>query len=84
MCFESSKLVCLQLWRERESKGRGWVKSPSRKVSWTKKLFGLVRSLGRSRTGLASKPQAGTSPFPSFETWEADSEVLEWVKFLAT
>ena len=48
--------------RERESKGRGWVKSPSRKVSWTKKLFGLVRSLGRSSTGLASKPQAGISP----------------------
>jgi hypothetical protein len=39
--FESSKLVCLQLWRERESKGRGWVKSPSRKVSWTKKLLVL-------------------------------------------
>lgn len=35
--FESSELVCLQLWRE--SKGRGWVKSPSRKVSWTKELL---------------------------------------------
>ena len=39
VCFESQKLVCLQLWRE--SKGRGWVKSPSRQVSWTKKLLVL-------------------------------------------